>query len=400
MSIRSKILFGCMALTILTGALGLYAQAAERELAALALRIYDEAFMGMSYLRSAQVEFATLVNARHDGTRATATVEDVLSDLDVARKRAMSANGRAAAETLVGEIKLLHWQSGRLADADIAAVQGQFERAVETFAGDGFRYRRGVGEMVSAQARHASIVIGATVIIALSITLLLTRLIAPPIRRAVRIAQLIAGGKLDNAISLGGRGETGELLRALSTMQASIAAALAHIRRLMDDQATDHAGELAAQHAQLEAALENMNQGLCLFGPDGRLLIANQRFGDMFGMPPPNASAEEVMRSAGLDMLPSSAKSGEIMTLCCELPDGRTISVSQNGVVGGGWVATYEDISERRKTEERMAHMARHDPLTGLPNRVLFLDRLDAGLARVREAPPRCCASTWTASRP
>ena len=107
---------------------------------------------------------------------------------------------------------------------------------------------------------HTSIVIGITVLCGLAITLLLTKLIAPPVRRAVRIAQAIAAGQLDNEIPLKGRGETAELLRALSIMQSSIAEALARINKLMEAQAASHAGELAKQHARLEAALDNMGQ--------------------------------------------------------------------------------------------------------------------------------------------
>jgi len=49
-------------------------------------------------------------------------------------------------------------------------------------------------------------------------------------------------------------------------------------------------------------------------------------------------------------------------------------SVSYTGVV--------RDISARRRAEERIRHLAQHDPLTGLPNRFLFGDRLDAAIAR------------------
>ena len=47
----------------------------------------------------------------------------------------------------------------------------------------------------------------------------------------------------------------------------------------------------------------------------------------------------------------------------------------------GGWVATYEDITERRHSEARIAYMARHDALTGLPNRVLFGEKIEEALA-------------------
>jgi diguanylate cyclase (GGDEF)-like protein len=50
---------------------------------------------------------------------------------------------------------------------------------------------------------------------------------------------------------------------------------------------------------------------------------------------------------------------------------------------GGGWVATHEDITERRRAEQRIAHMARHDSLTDLPNRLLFRERLSEALTRV-----------------
>jgi diguanylate cyclase (GGDEF)-like protein/PAS domain S-box-containing protein len=48
------------------------------------------------------------------------------------------------------------------------------------------------------------------------------------------------------------------------------------------------------------------------------------------------------------------------------------------------FVATGKDVTERMQTQERLQHMAQHDALTELPNRVLFLDRLKQALARAR----------------
>ena len=385
MSIRSKILCGCAALTLLACLLGAYAQKAERDLGSLALRIYDDAFMGVSYLRSAQVEFAALAASASRGPVQPEAVGGVLDDLAVARDRAMSSEGRDAADHLATAVGSAMRQPYDQANAPaLANIQAQFEQAVETFAGDGFRYRRGVSAMVEAQARETTLVIALTVLGAVAITFLLTKLIAPPIRAAVRVAQSIAAGNLDNAISVIGRGETAELLRALAIMQASISQALARIHALMQDQATLHAGELAKQHARLEAALDNMTQGLCLFGVDGRLVINNKRFAAMFGTPHAEAVVEAVLHDAGLDLLVGGARDTTLSALSCELPDGRVIAVSQHGVADGGWVATYEDISERRAAESRMAHLARHDGLTGLPNRLLFTERLAGSLARAR----------------
>ena len=55
-----------------------------------------------------------------------------------------------------------------------------------------------------------------------------------------------------------------------------------------------------------------------------------------------------------------------------ELADGRILAVCYRTIEGGGWVSTFEDITERRRNEARIAHMARHDALTDLPNRTAF----------------------------
>jgi diguanylate cyclase (GGDEF)-like protein/PAS domain S-box-containing protein len=47
----------------------------------------------------------------------------------------------------------------------------------------------------------------------------------------------------------------------------------------------------------------------------------------------------------------------------------------------GGIVINLRDITQRKELEDQLAHQALHDPLTGLPNRALFLDRLEQALA-------------------
>jgi diguanylate cyclase (GGDEF)-like protein/PAS domain S-box-containing protein len=56
-------------------------------------------------------------------------------------------------------------------------------------------------------------------------------------------------------------------------------------------------------------------------------------------------------------------------------------------------VGSQTDITDRRAAEQRLQHDALHDALTGLPNRVLFLDRLDLAIRRAqRSQPPNCAA--------
>lgn len=157
MTIRAKILAGCLALTALAGLLGIVAVAAERALDRLALSIYDDAFMAVSYLRAAQVDFADLATGVHAGTPDADAADDVLSDLDVVRDRAMSATGRGQAEALrahVADALREVGAAGPHASSTMAEIRAEFERVVETFAADGFRYRRRVGETMAVQVRQ------------------------------------------------------------------------------------------------------------------------------------------------------------------------------------------------------------------------------------------------------
>jgi diguanylate cyclase (GGDEF)-like protein/PAS domain S-box-containing protein len=65
--------------------------------------------------------------------------------------------------------------------------------------------------------------------------------------------------------------------------------------------------------------------------------------------------------------------------------------LDDNGAVHG-YQAILHDITDRKQAEERLLHNAFHDPLTGLPNRALFIDRTSVALARWRREPSERCA--------
>lgn len=67
-----------------------------------------------------------------------------------------------------------------------------------------------------------------------------------------------------------------------------------------------------------------------------------------------------------------------------ELRDGRCISIIYQPMHGRGWVSTHEDVTERQRAEARIHHMARHDPLTDLPNRALLKERIGEALKQVK----------------
>jgi diguanylate cyclase (GGDEF)-like protein len=157
--------------------------------------------------------------------------------------------------------------------------------------------------------------------------------------------------------------------------------------------------ELKAQNMRLDAALTNMSQGLVMFDGDERLVICNQKFISMYRLENENIKPGDTLRHI-LDRraangtfsgdsehyaanLAASIKAGVNSTQFREPDDGRTIALVRQRLSDGGWVATHEDITERRQAEMKIAHMARHDALTDLPNRVLLRERLNEALAQV-----------------
>ena len=67
-----------------------------------------------------------------------------------------------------------------------------------------------------------------------------------------------------------------------------------------------------------------------------------------------------------------------------ERPNGIVLDVRGAPIEGGGFITTYMDVTERTRSAARIAHMARHDALTDLSNRVLLNERLESALKRAK----------------
>ena len=162
--------------------------------------------------------------------------------------------------------------------------------------------------------------------------------------------------------------------------------------------------ELKEQHRRFDAALANMSQGLLMYDAEGKMIVRNQRFLELyrvaeadFPFGTTHRDALERLLELGIyakiDVESEVAKTeaalraGKMQSAYRYLSDGRTFLIVRQPMTGGGWVVTFDDVTERRRTEERMTHLAHHDTLTNLPNRSMFRERLDQALGEESVAP-------------
>jgi diguanylate cyclase (GGDEF)-like protein/PAS domain S-box-containing protein len=185
---------------------------------------------------------------------------------------------------------------------------------------------------------------------------------------------------------------------SLSLIVAGVATIILGMSLVASMSARQSQDKLGQQRILLDTALENMSQGLAMFDPDGRLTLCNERYARMTGLPYAAVQGQSLvelfkLRKAAGDFsedpqevfarILADVRLGKSAMRVMHTLKGRSIRIIEEPMIGGGWVATLEDITAWREAQEKLAYLAHHDPLTSLPNRTKFREDLEQTLRLV-----------------
>ena len=156
------------------------------------------------------------------------------------------------------------------------------------------------------------------------------------------------------------------------------------------------------QANRFDIALNNMSHGLCMLDEQNRLQVWNDRFLELLhlknmpvrvGMPASRLLRHSIRagnhRTKSVKKVFSDLAQGLQQNRFDQVqtsPDGdRTIAVSRRLMSGGGSVVILEDVTESKRAQERITHLAKYDELTGLANRNQFRERINGMLAAMHK---------------
>ncbi|WP_298244465.1 EAL domain-containing protein [uncultured Bradyrhizobium sp.] len=163
------------------------------------------------------------------------------------------------------------------------------------------------------------------------------------------------------------RQQTGFMVTTAALSAAVIALMLYLIIRQINRQNREAQERLEAERLRLDTALNNMSQGLILYDANGYIATCNRRYADMFGLSHDVIKPGCHIREAMYHRKERDAFDGDVEAFCADvmrvvaegtvstrmhqLANGRAFQVINTPLAQGGWVATIEDITERRNLE-------------------------------------------------
>jgi diguanylate cyclase (GGDEF)-like protein len=425
-SLNRKFYSAFAAIATLAIALAVYGGHALIGTRDLVVRLYDEPLISVSYARAAGAtlneasglmaqglmlgpgqmpgavaalrKFQSAINDDLEIVRTRTRDKQVAMELDEAERAITTwfAKGMVILAPPAGGVTSLPLRS--MVDRQSAVAAARLDDLVELISADGFTYRTQAQSELRGSIIALATLSGGIVVASFLFALLFGNLLIRPIRAATRIAEHVAAGDFGNVITCTRRDEVGRLLSCLAVMQENLRSRAAQAMALLQEkeQAAEALGKI---NMRFNTALNNMSFGLLMSGPDSRIAIFNRRFCDIYGLDAaavengcafrelldlsvaagnhPGSTVDEVFTEQARFL-----QSGESGTACHTISGGRIISISYEPMPDGGWISMHEDITARRRSEEQVIFLAHHDALTRLPNRALFLDRLDVALAQ------------------
>ena len=240
----------------------------------------------------------------------------------------------------------------------------------------------------------------ALICIATAGSLLLARRMVLSQRQVAAAAVALGNGRLVRPLSTPIReiNVIGESLVEAARKSREQAAALEAANADLERRVGERTVEVSSQTALLKATLDNMDQGLLKVDAAGRITVWNQRVLDLLELPlelmASNPALQDVLDlqlargefaksdDGFMRWVMSGGMAQKLHSYERERPNGTVLEIRTVPLPGGGGVRTYTDVTARKQAERLMEHMVRHDALTGLPNRMLFRERLGQELAR------------------
>ncbi|WP_316231895.1 PAS-domain containing protein [Bradyrhizobium sp. SZCCHNR1051] len=243
---------------------------------------------------------------------------------------------------------------------------------------------RELGEAADARGMAAFYLgaLGAVIIVLIAAAALALRWgVLMPLLDIARVTDRIAAGRIKLKIPHARRhDEIGRVAHAVETFQngafriQELEQHEVEIERQHADILREHErleqGALSNQQ-RLDAAVANMAQGLIMLDSFGYVLMVNEQYRELYGVPAsvakPGAHVREILAhraklgllrekpSEFLAALRERMKERRAEIVEVELADGRIIRISERPMDGGGWIATHEDFTAQRRAERKLA---------------------------------------------
>ena len=360
-SVRSKLFFSFLAMSLLIALLGGYAVLSVQQAGRVVEDTFDRPLMAINFARSASQTFTEIeldllagdVDERRMDSAIT-RLEDFRADLAIARERSIAPRATTFfddAQSALIAFEALLQSPDTLSSAEsrtaLLALGDDVETAldiiVELQTNESFRARERAIESMQSVSRYALFALGAALLLTLILSSWLAITIINPLKAAASAARKISAGKLDVDIPPGGDDETGVLLKTMGLMQDNIRSRMAResdMRTLAQD--------------RLAQSLENSKDAILLTDASGKIIVANARIGHLFaalaGRDLRGTPFAAAFQPDGLPLEQGCVRYGD--EIAC--PDGRWARVNASVTQEGGHLFIWTDITEDKQKSERL----------------------------------------------